>query len=155
MSAPLNPFTQDSWQYTLWNQGYSANQIRSSENFISSISAATLLSYTGFKSLESARALVAQKYIDNPDSVSSLGEVNYGQPNYVPSSISFSDPTSPPNALYISQDWIQTLKSEGYTNNDISLASAHISKLNIPAGYDLVPLAKTYIQVSKINGQTV
>lgn len=149
MSAPTNPFAKDSWQYVLWNQGYSSRQVRSAETFVSSVSAADLLSYTGLSSAESARALVAQKYIDNPNSVSSLGSVNYGQPNYVPSSINFGDPTSPPSPLYKSEDWKQTLKLQGYTNSDIALANSHITRLNVPPGYDLVPLAKTYIQTNK------
>jgi hypothetical protein len=152
-SAPISPFQTDSWQNTLWNQGYSTEQVTNAQNFISTIPTTTLDQY-GFTNNETAKAVIAQKYLDNPNSVNSIGSVNYGQPNFVPSGISFSDPTNPPSAVYNSQDWIATLKSQGYTDSDIVLASTQISKLNIPAGFDLVPLAKNYIQNVKISNST-
>ena len=147
--VPTNPFQTDSWQTTLWNQGYSAEQVTNASNFIATIPSATLASYGGFSSSETAKAVIAQQYLDDPNSVASVGAINYGQPNYVPSSISFADPTSPPSAIYNSEDWIQTLKNQGYTDSDITLANSHIAKLNIPPGFNLVPLAKNYIQNTK------
>lgn len=152
-NAPINPFTEGTWQNTLWNQGYSSDSVTSAQNFIETVPTSTFSQY-GFSNPESARAFVAQQYIDNPESLNTIGSVNYGQPNFVPSSISFADPTSPPSALYTSQDWIQTLKSQGYTDSDISLANKHISQLNVPSGYNLAPLAQSYIQNSKIANNT-
>jgi hypothetical protein len=153
-AVPTNPFQTNSWQTTLWNQGYSAEQVNNAANFIATVPTATLASYGGFSSTETAKAVIAQQYIDDPNSVASIGDVNYGQPNSVPSSISFADPTSPPSAVYNSDDWIQTLKLQGYTDSDITLASNHISKINVPPGFNLVPLAKNYIQNSKITTTT-
>lgn len=149
-NAPVNPFTEGTWQNTLWNQGYSSDSVQSAQNFVETIPTTTLSQY-GFNNTETARAVIAQQYIDDPNSFNNIEKINYGQPNFVPSSISFTDPTNPPNAVYTSQDWIQTLKGQGYTDSDITLANKHISQLNVPPGYNLVPLAQSYIQNTKIS----
>jgi hypothetical protein len=153
-ATPTNPFQAGGWQNTLWNQGYSAEQVNNASNFIATVPTTTFATYGGFTNTETAKALIAQQYIDDPNSVASIGSINYGQPTSVPSMISFANPTNPPSAVYNSDDWIQTLKLQGYTNSDITLAKSHINTLNIPPGFNLVPLAKNYIQNNKLTTTT-
>jgi hypothetical protein len=144
----VSPYTGGSWQQTLWQQGYSADQINSATGFVNSVPQSTLSSYGGFSSTTSAQTLIAQQYIDNPSSMSNIGTVNYGQPTSVPSGINFSDPASPPSPTYNSNSWQATLASQGYSQSDISIAESHFAGLNIPSGTNLVPIAQSYISYS-------
>ena len=144
----LSPYNDGSWQKTLWNQGYSADQINSAADFVNTVPTTTVASYGGFSNTISAQALIAQQYIDNPASVNNIGTVNYGQPTSVPSSLTFGNPTTPPSAQYNSNTWQATLLSQGYSQSDISIAESHFATLNVPSGTNLVPIAQSYIQYS-------
>jgi len=143
-----NPYTDGSWQQTLWNQGYSTDQINSASDFVNTVPTSTVAGYGGFANTVSSQALIAQQYIDNPASVNNIGTVNFGQPTSVPSSLTFGDPTTPPSAQYNSNTWQATLLAQGYSQSDISIAESHFSTLNIPSGTNLVPIAQSYIQYS-------
>jgi len=144
-----NPYTDGTWQQTLYNQGYNTQQINSAADFVNTVPQTTLASYGGFTNTISAQALIAQQYIENPNSVNNVGSVNFGQPASVPSEINFSNPANPPSPSYSSSDWQSTLASQGYSASDISVAASHIATLNIPAGTNLVPIATNYIAYSK------
>ena len=145
VSATINPYVDGSYQSTLYKQGYSTTQINSASEFISTVPDSTLAEQN-FTNPISAQTVLAQQYIDNPASVSSIGTVNFGQPVNVPTSINFTDPASPVNPSYNSQTWQQTLLSQGYSSSDIALASAHINQLNIATGTDVASIASSYIK---------
>jgi len=151
-----SPYLSGSWQNILYNQHYTTDRINSAESYVSSIPTNQLKSLTGFSNNVTSQAYIAQQYIDNPTSLSSTNigasaSVNYGQPNQVPSSLSFTDPTTPPSSTYSGNDWRIQLQNENYSQNDIALAATQISKLNIAPGVNLTNLAKSYIQASKTN----
>jgi hypothetical protein len=147
----LSPYTTGSWQQTLWNQGYSAEQINSASDFIATVPTSTVAGYGGFSNTVSSQALIAQQYIDNPSSVNNIGTVNFGQPTNVPSSLTFSDATTPPSAQYNSNTWQAELAAQGYSQSDINAAATHLSQINLAPGTNLTSLAQNYILYNKTN----
>jgi len=150
--STANPYTTGSYQYALFNQGYSTSQINSASQFIDTVSSNTLKEYQQTNNIPTTiqtQTVVAQKYIDSPSSVSDIGTIDYGQPISTPSQINFSNPVAPVAPVYNSNSWQNTLLSQGYTPSDIALASSQISKLNVSTGTDLVPIAIGYIKYNK------
>ena len=152
-SVSLNPYNDGSWQQTLWNQGYSAEQINSATDFVSGLPSGSVNGYGGLNSVNSSSALIAQQYIDNPSSFSLVNSstASLTNTNAVPTSLTFGDPTTPPGAQYNSNTWQSQLSALGYSDSDIALASSHLSQINVAPGTDLTSLAKSYILYNKTN----
>ena len=138
-------YPSGSWQQSLYQRGYSTDQISSANRFLNS---AKLTPQSNIQQ-------IAEQYIRNPNSPNLLNQnliPLYGQPATNPTRLDFNDPASSTQPVYNSQDWKTQLTNQGYTNSDISTADRYLSDLRLSPNADLTVIAANYIKYSKQNG---
>lgn len=133
-----------SWQQSMYQKGYSSNQIGSADKYIKSVNP------TNNTNLQQ----LAETYIKNPNNqtLAQYGKPVFGQPASTPTKINFNDPTASTQPVYNSQDWRSDLNTSGYTKSEINSAERYLSTVKVAPGTDLTKIASEYIKYSKGKG---
>jgi hypothetical protein len=137
-------YNQGSWQNSLYQKGYSQDQISGAAKYVSSINLSPTTNVTQ----------IAETYIQNSKSpkLEDYGVCVFGQPNKTPSKIDFSNVTASSQPTYNSQNWQYQLEQKGYNKSDINSAGIFLSQLKVAPGTDLSAIASNYIINSKVKG---
>lgn len=124
-----------SWQSSLFNKGYSSNQISSAQKFLATTTATSNV------------AGIAEQYIQSSNMQKPIGNnlPTFGQNTVNSTNINFSNPTAATQPVYNSQDWQYDLAAKGYTNAEISVAARFLATVKIAPGTNLSKLAENYI----------
>jgi hypothetical protein len=146
-------YVKGSWQQTLFEKGYTSDQINAANNYIKSQGTGAF--GAGIPGQPAPNYVkIAQSYLGNPTSPSlaNFGTPVFGQPATNNSSINFSNPITSTQSVYNGQDWKYKLSQSGYTPSDISSAERFLLQLKISPGADLASVASNYINKSKKTG---
>ena len=137
-------YVKGSWQQSLFQKGYTQDQITAADKYIKT---ASLPTNTNIQS-------VAETYLGNPTSpkLAKYGTPVFGQPAKNNTNINFANPTASTQPVYNSQDWKYKLSQQGYAKSDISSAERFLSQLKVSPGADLSTIASNYIKNSKKTG---
>ena len=140
-------YPNNSWQYALYQKGYSDNQIASATDYIISSDTASFGPTPNFQQ-------IGETYIQNPKSsnLAQYGTTYFGQARYRPTKINFSNPASATQPVYNGLSWQEQLKSLGYSQAEITNALKFISNLKVTLSTDLTSIAINYINSSKQKG---
>lgn len=140
----INVYATNSWQSTLFNKGYSKQQIEAASQYIGSLTADQINSVNLVQ--------LAESYISNPTNTS-LVNVTYGRNT---NTISLAnDPLQSGSPVYNNNDWRQILRDQGYSKSDIDMAAAQLNQLNLNPSVDLVKIAQQYILANKRTAASV
>jgi len=132
-------YTPNSWQDTLYNQGYTQDQINAASLYIAQANLGPSYNLTS----------VAQQYINNP---SSVGNYNYGQASSVAVQINFANPVVSTQPVYNGLGWQNILQTKGYSDSEIALAQSYLNSINLSSAVAIATVAENYIINTKLQG---
>jgi hypothetical protein len=137
-------YQRNSWQQRLRDKGYTTDQINAADQYLAHLQATGNLP-PGSNLQGQAEAFLA----GSTDNATATATTAYLTANTNPASanLNFNDPTQQPtNAVYNSNDWKNTLSSEGYSAYQINHAATFLSSIRIAPGVDVTPLARNFIE---------
>ena len=132
-------YTPNSWQDTLYNQGYTQDQINAASLYIAQANLDPSYNLTS----------IAQQYITNPTSV---GNYNYGQASSVSVQINFANPVVSTQPVYNGSGWQNILQNKGYSSSDIALAQSYLNSINLSSAVAIATVAENYLINTKLQG---
>jgi hypothetical protein len=147
ISSPLSVasvYTAGSWQNSMYQKGYTQEQITAADSFIQS---ANLPKGTNIQQ-------VAEQYVQNPNSnaLANVTSNQFGQPATITPNVTFGTSSATTQPIYNSQTWQSSLLNQGYTQADVSTAQRFLSNLKLSSNANLHAIASNYINNSKTSG---